>query len=73
MNKNSQTLFVLTIRDYMVVEVHLFNRWNAVVNYVAERTHADWDDVKKSLDAYNQWNDEHNFVSYSVNIQEVEG
>lgn len=72
MKKSNLKLFVLTIKDFMVVEVHLFNRWSAVVNYVAERAHADLDTVKKSLDAYNQWNDEPKYVSYTVTIQEVE-
>ena len=72
MKKDTLKLFVLTIKDFMVVEVHLFNRWSAVVNRVAEKAHADWDTVKKSLDAENQWVDELTNVSYNVNIQEVE-
>lgn len=72
MKKDTLKLFVLTIMDYMVVEVHLFNRWSAVVNYVAERTHTDFDAVKKSLDARNQWIDESKSISYTVTIQGIE-
>ena len=72
MKKNNLKLFVLTIKDYMAVEVHLFNRWSAVVNRVAEKAHADLNTVKESLDADNQWVDELANVSYKVTIQEVE-